>query len=163
MRMNKFALINSLFFLAASAAMTAPAAEPPREIMGLRLEMTKEQARTRLQEIGTFERDERKQQQVWKVRDDSFSHLIIGVGKDEKLRFITAVAREDKEAKRLPYSEIGKLDAARQAGDVAIKNFNYEWNIPADKNQPQTLVNGRGRDPKYLSTYSLKRLGQADE
>jgi len=157
MTINKLVVLGSLLFLAAPLV-AAPDNELAAGILGMHLNMTREQAQTRLKEIGTFERAERKQQEIWKVRDESYSHLIIGVGKDEKLRFITAVAREDNEAKRVPYSEVGNLETAKQAGDVAIKNFNYEWNLPPRHDQPETRVNARGRDPKYLTTYSIKRL-----
>jgi hypothetical protein len=161
--MNKLVALSLLIFLGASIALEAWAAESARGILGVQLKMTGEQARTRLKEIGILEREERKQQEIWKVRDKSFSHLIIGVGKDDKLRFVTAVAREDKEAKRVGYGEIGKLEQARQAGDVAIKNFNYEWTLPQDRENPPTLVAARGRDPKFLTTYTLKRLGADKE
>ena len=147
-----------LLFIWVAGVAEISAQELQRQILGVHLNMTKDEAHKRLQEIGTFARDERKRQEIWKVRDPSFSHLIVGFGKDEKLRFVTAVAREDKEAKRVAYSKIGNLKQARQAGDVAIKNFNYEWKLPAGKNQPPTVVNIRGRDPKFLATYTLKRL-----
>ena len=161
--MNKLIALSLLLFLGTSLALKAREEESARGILGVQLKMTGEQARARLKEIGTFEREERKQQEIWKVRDQSFSHLIIGMGEDGKLRFITAVAREDKEAKRVPYREIGKLEEARQAGDVAIKNFNYEWRLPQDKENPPTLVAARGRDPEFLSTYTLKGLGSDQE
>jgi hypothetical protein len=143
-----------------SAALTAQifAAELSRDILGLRLNMTKEAATKRLREIGTFVREERKQQEIWQVRHKSFSHIIIGLGKDGRLRFITAVAREDKDAKRFPYDQVGNLKVAQQMGDPAIKNFHYQWKLPAKGDNPATLVMARGRDPKYLSTYSLKSL-----
>lgn len=136
-----------------------PAAEPGRDILGVSLRMSKENAQKHLKEIGTFERDERKQQEIWKVRDERFSHLIVGFDKVGKMRFLTAVAREDKEAKRVRYDEIGDLKKARQAGDVAIKNFNYEWTLPASKDEPAKMIIARGRDPEFLTTYSLKRAG----
>ncbi|CAN5232248.1 hypothetical protein BH20VER2_BH20VER2_17990 [soil metagenome] len=58
------------------------------------------------------------------------------------MRFITAVAREDKEAKRLAYSSVGNVEQARQAGE-----------------SPATIVSARGRDEKFLQTLSLKRVG----
>ncbi len=136
--------------------------EPKREILGLHLEMTKEEATKRLAEIGTFERDERKQQAIWQVRDASFSHLIIGMSKEGKLRYVTAVAREDSAARRIPYSAIGDLEQARQAGDPAIKNFRFEWSLPARQDQPAAVAVALGRDPEFLSTYSLKRTGETD-
>jgi hypothetical protein len=121
--------------------------------------MPKDAVQKRLEEIGTFVRDERKRQQIWEVRDPSFSHLVVGFDANDRLRYVTAVAREDKEAKRVKYSDIGDTDTARQAGDVAIKNFNYEWTLTADKENKAGLVIARGRDPESLSTYSLKAAG----
>jgi hypothetical protein len=115
----------------------------------------------RLNEIGTFVRAERKGQEIWQIRDPSFSHLIVAFAKDGKLRFVTAVAREDPEAKRVAYEEIGNLDKARQAGDPSIKNFNYEWALPSQDGNPHLLVNARGRDPAFLTTHSLKKVDDA--
>lgn len=137
------------------------AQELPREILGINLKMTKEDAEKRLREIGAFVRDEAGWQEVWKIRDGSFSHLIIGSGKDGKLHYVTGVAREDKEAKRVAYDAIGNLKKARQGGDPAIKNFSYQWDLPAGEGYPHMLVIAAGRDPKFLTTYSLKNLDNA--
>ena len=151
-----------LFLIA--GAMIAPrssAQELPREILGVNLKMTKEDAQKRLREMGVFVRDEAGWQEVWKIHDGSFSHLIIGSGKDGKLHYVTAIAREDKEAKRVAYDTIGNLRKARQAGDPAIKNFSYQWDLPAKEGYPHMLVIAAGRDPKFLTTYSLKNLDNA--
>ena len=141
--------------------------EVRRDILGIRLDMTKEEAQARLKEIGSFVRADRKQQEVWAAKDKTFSHVIVGYEKEGPgLRYVTAVAREDKEAERMRYTDLGKLEGARQAGDPAIKNFNYEWTLPATEGHPEMLVIARGRDPEFLSTYSLKRLdggGEAEE
>jgi len=147
-----------VIMILAAFATSLPAAEPGREILGLSLNMTKEAAQIRLQEIGTFERNERKQQEIWKVRDESFSHVIVGFDKEGQMRFITAVAREDEEAKRVPYANIADLKKARQAGDLAINNFHYQWEIPAGKDFPALQVSARGRDPEFLTTLSIKRV-----
>jgi homospermidine synthase len=47
------------------------------------------------------------------VRDESFSHLIVGFHKEDKLRYLTEVAREENEAKRMEYKTIGNLKKAR--------------------------------------------------
>lgn len=132
---------------------------PKRQILGINLNMTENEAHARLKTIGTLERTEEKRQEVWKVRDPSFSHIIIGFGKDEKLRYVTAVAREDKKAKRVTYSAIGDLKEARQVGNPKVMMFDYRWALPAAKDEPEMLVIALGRDPKFLTTYSLKRLG----
>ena len=154
--------VGALLALSILVSHGSAAGEPKRDILGMHLEMTQEEATKRLNQIGSLEREERKQQAVWQVRDASFSHLIIGMTKEGKLRYVTAVAREDNEAKRLPYSSVGELKQARQAGDPAINNFIFEWSLPARKDQPAAIAVARGRDPEFLSTYSLKRTGETD-
>jgi hypothetical protein len=153
--MNRLIVI--LWFLAAGALpkASAEAHELPRTILGIQLNITKDEAHKRLEKIGNFVREE-EHQEVWQVRDESFSHLIVGFDKDEKVRYVTAVAREDKGAKRVEYEKIGDLKKARQAGDPKVKNFNYQWDVPATKEQSHMLVLAAGRDPKFLTTFSLK-------
>lgn len=155
--------IGVLLLAFTAAPSIAAEEEAQREILGLRLDMTKEEAHARLKEIGTFVRPEKKLQEVWEVKDRSFSHVIVGFEKTVGLRYVTAVAREDKEAERVRYSDVGKLDAARQAGDPGIKNFNYEWSLAAVPRHPEMLTIARGRDPEFLSTVSLKRVGASKE
>lgn len=162
--MRTLASIVVLLLALTSSFVTAAEPEVQREILGLRLDMTKEEVETRLKEIGKFVRDERKQQQVWEAKDKSFSHVIVGYEKaGPGLRYVTAVAREDKDAERIRYSDLGKFEAARQAGDPKINNFNYEWTLPSVKGHPEMLVIARGRDPEFLSTVSLKRIGGGEE
>ena len=134
--------------------------EPAREILGIRLSMNEEQVHARLKEIGTFVRAEPPRQEVWKVRDSSFSHVLIGFAKDTKLHYVTSVAREDREAKAVPYASIGDLKKADQKGDAKVSLYNYEWKLAAEKGEPETLVIALGRDGKHLSSLSLKRLGE---
>ncbi|MEP6698781.1 MAG: hypothetical protein ABJB09_03535 [Verrucomicrobiota bacterium] len=156
--MKKIILFSFLLGFSMAIPAMVSAGELARQILGVRLDMTKDQAHERLKEIGTFVRDEANRQEVWTVRDPSFSQLIIGFREDEKLRFVTAVAREDKEAKRVEYSDLGNLKEAQRAGDPTNNDFAYGWNLPATKGNPPTLVIARGHDAKFLSTYSLKNL-----
>lgn len=149
-----FALI--LPFLLCSVSLFAK--EPARDVLGIQLSMSREQVLKRLGEIGELVRHERKRQEVWTVRDETFSHVIVGFDQNEMIRYVTAVARADNEARRLPYSAAGDLEAAKQAGDVAIKNFNYQWEIPPRDGGPAMIVMARGRDPEYLDTLTLKRV-----
>ena len=153
---NKFLLAGLIFLTWISA--NASAQEVQRQILGIHLKLAKDEVHKRLNEIGSFVRHERKSQEIWQVRDQSFSHLIVAFGKNGKLRFVTAVAREDADAKRVPYGEIGNLEKARQAGDPSIKNFNYEWDLPSHSDGPRTLVSARGRDPAFLTTWTLKNV-----
>ena len=154
--LNKFLLVSVVAL--ASISVSASAQEVQRQILGIHLKLAKDEVHKRLGEIGSFVRNERKRQEIWQVRDQSFSHLIVAFGKNGKLRFVTAVAREDADAKRVPYGEIGNLEKARQAGDPNIKNFNYEWELPSHSDGPRALVSARGRDPTFLTTWTLKSV-----
>ncbi len=138
-----------------------------RDILGIRLSMRKSNTDARLQEIRAFLRPDRNREEVWELRDSCFSHIIIGFDKDGELRFVTAVARQGPDAKRIPYSGIGALEAAQQIGKPAFKNFYYQWKLPREGAEPETIVIARGREPDFLATYSLKRsdndLGRAKE
>lgn len=156
--MKKLILINLLLFIWEASAVEASAQHLQRQILGLHLNMTKEAAHKRLQEIGTVIRHEENRQEAWQVRHESFSHLLVGFDMEDKLRYVTAVAREDKEAKRVAYSDIGDLKKARQAGDPKINNFNYQWELPARDGNPRMVVIVAGRAPKLVTTYTLKSL-----
>ena len=147
-----------LVFVILGLANGALAQVPERQILGIQLGMTEEKVHQRLKELGTLVRKEEKRQEAWQIREPSFSHLIVGFNKDAKLRYVTAVAREDKDAKRLPYDRVGDLKKARQAGDPKVNNFNYQWDLPAAKDNPHMLLIAIGRDPKLLATYTLKSL-----
>lgn len=155
MRFLLLAVVSLAFALPRTSGV---AQEVRRELLGIHLAMSKEELRERLNQIATFVRHERKRQEIWKVRDESFSHVIVGFDKDEQLRFVTAVAREDDEAHRVGYGEVGDLKDARQAGDPLINNFNYEWDLQPNERHPRTLVIARGRDSNFLATYTLKKL-----
>jgi len=154
--MSRFLLAGLMSLACYSAG--ASAQEIQRQVLGIHFRLAKEDVHKRLKEIGSFVRAERKGQEIWQVRDASFSHLIVAFDKNAKLRFVTAVSREDPEAKRVPYGQIGNVEKARQAGDPGIKNFNYEWDLPSQDGHPHLLVIARGRDSTFLTTYSLKKV-----
>ena len=128
--------------------------EPRREVLGLSLGMSKETARRRLQELGQLEREERKRQEVWKLRDPRFAHLLLGFDSQDKLRYVTALARAG--GSRVRYREMGDLKRARNDG--AGNNYYYTWELAAHADQPRGLAIARGTDPEYLSSYSLKKV-----
>lgn len=144
-----------LLSLLCALSVAAAGNEPQRDIVGIKLSMSKEDAHRQLQKIGRLEREERKRQEVWEVSDPRFSHIIIGFDKEAQVRFVTAVARAD--GQRMSYKDIGNLKKARQIGNVAINNYHYIWVLAAHGKEPKGLVVARGRDPQFFTTYSIKR------
>lgn len=147
-----------MFAISSFAVALRPPKEPAREILGVRIGMTKADAQVQLQKIGRLQKEERKRQEVWEIRDPRFSHLIIQFEKGTQLvHFVTAVARADAQAEKMRYSDVGELKKARQRGEAAKKNYRYEWGLEATGKDPKVQIVAWGRDPQYLQYYSIER------
>ncbi len=153
--------ISLLFAAGLSAAADRPA-RPRRDLVGLRVGMTEEAAHRRLEKMGhprkeeQGEEEEEGREEVWEVRDPYFSHVIVGFDEGGRIRYVTAVAREGGRS-RMRYSDVASLKTARQEGDVSINNYHFVWELSRRGKEPRCFVEARGRDPLYLSTYTIKK------
>ena len=113
------------------------------DILGIRLGMTHEAVRSVLASTGTFERQERKRQEIWSVRDPRFNSLILGFDEEGKVRFVTAVA--DPAGTPVRYADVGDLAEAthREAG----LNHTYTWG----GGEHQLIAIGSADRVQYLS------------
>ncbi len=138
------------------AAACGAGSEPKPEILGVRLGMSREEAYVRLRNIGKLEKEERRQQEVWKLTGDSpYSHLIVAYNKEyTSLRFITAVANED--GRRVRYDDVIDTNKARRTG--AGNSITYTLEVPSRGNQPGYVVKAIGNDPQYLKYYSIEKI-----
>lgn len=136
-------------------ARTAP------EILGIRLGATKGEAHSRLEELGRLEREERKQQEVWALRDHpSYSHLIVSYDKERmEVRFVTAVAKGNGQPVR--YSDV--VDTAKASRAAAGSNITYTVDNPGEGGGPGYVVRAIGTDPQFLKYYSIKLIGRGGE
>lgn len=130
--------------------------EPKPEILGIRLGMSREEARARLQTIATFEKEERRQQEVWRLKDDpSYTHLMVAYNKGyTAVRYVTAVANE--QGRRVAYADVIHLDGARLESTPASRAYTHE--TPARDGQPGFVTKAIGADPTYLKYYSVERV-----
>lgn len=127
----------------------------PREIVGLAVGMSRADAQKRLEQIGEFERDDRKQQQVWRLKDDPrYSHIIIGFDANEQVRYLTAFV--DKSKARVLFSDIGDITKSKQ--EIVKPHYKYTWEVPATDGKPSYLVVAYGNEPELLSSCSLSRV-----
>lgn len=140
-------------FLLAAACSTA--SEPKPEILGVRLGMSRDEAHARLQEIGKLEKEERRQQEVWRLDGDpSYSHLMVAYNKAyTSVRYVTAVANE--QGRRVPYSDVISLDSARLESTQATRTYTQEF--PERGGRPGFVAKAIGADPTYLKYYSVER------
>ncbi len=126
--------------------------------MGISLDMSRDAARARLKAIGNLEREERKREEVWAVKDSRISHLLVGYDADNHVRYVTALARTD--GPRIRYQEVADPKSAQQSHVQG--NHKFTWEV-ARRGHVAYLLIARGRDPQYLDSYSVKKLGEEEE
>ena len=130
--------------------------EPQPEILGVRLGMSRDEARARLQSIGQLEKEERRQQEVWRLNGDaSYTHLMVAFDKGyTSVRYVTAVANE--QGRRVRYSDVIDIRRAREEITPATRTYTQE--VPARGGQPGFVVKAIGSDPESLKYYSVERV-----
>lgn len=129
---------------------------PKPEILGVRLGMNREEAQTRLQSIGQLEKEERRQQQVWRLAGDpAYSHLMVAYNKQyTAVRYVTAVAHE--QGSRIRYADVVDVKLAREEVTPASRSYTQE--VPARTGQPAFITKAIGSDPMYLKYYSVESV-----
>ncbi len=151
-------LLSFLFAASVYAVGASPPPQPRRDILGIRVGMSAEEARSQLQKIGRRLREERKRQEIWEVTDPYFAHLVIQLDKANLVHFVTAYAHDEKaKRERMRYGDVGELKKARQTGEIARKNYRYQWQLEAAGRNPKINIVAWGRDPQYLQYYSIER------
>ena len=136
-----------LLLLLAGCATTQPATRID-DILGVRLDMSRDAVRSALATVGTFEREERKRQEVWTVRDPRFSSLMIGYDPEWNVRYVTAVA--NPAGSPMAYADVLEVSGAehKSAGDT----HTYTWKTGT----PPYYVIAIG-GPERLTYLSLKK------
>jgi len=148
-----FILVMSIGVLASGAS-----AKPRAEIMGVSLDMSRDAARTRLTSIGSLEREDRKRQEVWAIKDPRISHLLVGYDADNRVRYVTAIARTD--GPRIRYQEVADLRSAERT--VNQGNHKFTWEFEAGRGRAAFVMIARGHDPQFLDSYSIKKADQEE-
>jgi len=151
--MMKIAVTICCLLLLAPACATV--VEPKPEILGVRLGMTREEAHARLRTIGQLEKEERRQQEVWRLTGDpGYTHLMVAYNREyTSVRYVTAVANE--QGRRLRYADVINLGRAREESTPASRAYTQE--VAARDGQPAFVAKAIGTDPTYLKYYSVER------
>lgn len=153
----------TICFLLLLGAACSKASGPQPEILGVRLGMSRDEAHARLQKLGRLEREERRQQEVWRLEaDPSYSHLMVAYDREgASVRYVTAVANE--QGRRVAYAEVVNVGGARL--DSAQASRTYTQELPERFGRPGFVAKAIGTDPTYLKYYSVERAasGEAGE
>jgi hypothetical protein len=150
-------LFSLSLLLVISVLVSAAPARPRPEIMGISLDMKRDEALARLKSIGSLEREARKQQEVWAIKDPRISHLLVGYDAENRVRYVTAIARTD--GPRIRYHEVADLKSAQRNDTPG--NHKFTWEIERRRGESFILI-ARGRDAQYLDSYSVKKKDQEE-
>jgi hypothetical protein len=150
-------LFSLSLLLVISVLVSAAPARPRPEIMGISLDMKRDEALVRLKSIGSLEREARKQQEVWAIKDPRISHLLVGYDAENRVRYVTAIARTD--GPRIRYHEVADLKSAQRNDTPG--NHKFTWEIERRRGESFILI-ARGRDAQYLDSYSVKKKDQEE-
>jgi hypothetical protein len=151
-------LASIYLLLVISVLVSAAPARPRPEIMGISLDMKRDAALTRLKSIGSLEKEARKRQEVWAVKDARISHLLVGYDPEDRVRYVTAIARTD--GPRIRYQEVADLKSAQRNDTQG--NHKFTWEIEERRGGSAFILIARGHDAQYLDSYSVKKKDQEE-
>ena len=151
-------LLSVSLLLVISILVSAAPAQPRPEIMGISLDMKRDDAVARLKSIGSLEKEARKRQQVWAVKDVRISHLLVGYDPEGRVRYVTAIARTD--GPRIRYEDVADLKSAQRSDTPG--NHKFTWEIEGHRGQSAFILIARGHDAQYLDSYSIKKKDQEE-
>ncbi|HEU4508621.1 MAG TPA: hypothetical protein VFR78_10310 [Pyrinomonadaceae bacterium] len=147
-------IVTLCLLLAAAVVVHAAVSQPPAEIMGISLGMARDDAHKRLKSLGSLEKETRKRQEVWALKDQRVSHLLVGYDTGFRVRYVTAIARTG--GTRIRYEEFADVKTAQRTNTQG--NYKFTWEVPAQRDQPGYVAIAHGRDPQYLESYSIKKV-----
>lgn len=152
------------FLLALGAAAEASVKAVPRTVLGLSPGMSEEEARRVLRRVAEKQGDEgekeeeeegRGREEIWTLkRDPHFAKVIVGLDARNRVRYVTALAKED--GRRMAYSDVAALRGARAEESGVFRR--YTWEVKPRGKSPGYLVIAQGRDPQYLMSLSIKGI-----
>lgn len=126
----------------------------PDEIAGVNLEMTAAAARAALANAGQLTRTETSlNQEIWTLRaDPSFTGVIVGFDANNRVRFITGIARPEM----LRYTSV--VDPIRATRVTTGNVHRYTWLLKARRFGEKYKVIAIGSDREFVHYLSLKRV-----
>lgn len=150
------------FLIALGAVAEASAKAAPRAVLGVSPGMSEEAARRVLRRVAEKQGDEGEKEEeeeghgreeIWTLkRDPHFAKVIVGLDARNRVRYVTALAREA--GRRMAYGDVAALKDARAEESGVFRR--YTWEVKSRGRTPGYLVIAQGRDPQYLMSLSIK-------
>lgn len=149
-------LLLMLVVFASSCSSSTATANLPKDVLGISIDMSKDDAERRLREIGKFSRNDVKRQQVWSVRDNPhFGYIAIGFDRENRVSYVSAIAKI-VDGKPMRFAEVGDIKTAK--AEIVGANHRYEWEVPARDGSPPHSVIVLGNNADNLSMLTLAKF-----
>jgi hypothetical protein len=135
-------------------ASVASAGRPPRDVLGIRIGMSGEEAEERLERLGGQKNareseGEEERGEVWTIAHPRFAFVYLAVDDERRVAAVQAFAREH--ARRLRFCDVGDLRGAKQLG-----SYIFQWNVPGRGGRPGTIVTARSDDSVYVASVAIQ-------
>lgn len=149
--LRRILIASWLVLLVAGAQQHVAGKDPTREVLGLRLGMSEQSARSRLQKIATWQKPAfKKRLEVWTLSHDPTYNYLVVKFKNSQLIFVQAVVHPTAQVR---YDDLGSLADAVTRSDG--HTHAYEWKIKPRGKKAGYLLIARGSNPEFLTSYSL--------
>jgi hypothetical protein len=126
------------------------------QLQGVRLEMTKDQVHKVLGQVADYKLQD-ENQEVWVFRSDpNIRSIIVGFAPDNRVRYITAIAKPD--GRPLSCRPLGNIKNAQVAGTAGNLVFTHSWK----EHHEEFVATARGTT-KRLASCSVKKAGAGIE
>lgn len=140
-------------------APTCSSGGPSTELLGLRVGMDKSIARSRLNEISNFIKNEGRNQEIWKLNDSSrFDSVAVGY-REDKIRYVTAFVNKEEATEQVAFSSIGNIRKAK--AEIMEPHYRYIWDVPASGAESACSVVAYGDNPNFLTIYTVAEKSDA--
>lgn len=131
----------------------------PKDILGITIGMSKNEAQKRLEAIARVEREGRKSGELWQLNDNPhFRHIAIAYDKENRVRFVTGLVDKETVKERIRFADVGDLSLARH--EVTEPHYRYTWNVPATDSSPSQIIMLYGDDKELVTIYSLAKKNE---
>ncbi len=119
-------------------------------LLGFDLEMSREAAHRRLQSLAHFDHADQQRQEVWSLdHDRRFSSVIVGFDRNDRLRFVTVIARSP-----VRYDELIDTRKAQHATTGSLQRYTVQ------RGECTLMAIGTERG---ANTFTIKREAEEEE
>ena len=135
--------------------------ELPKDILGVSVGMSRDDAERQLRQIGKFSREEAGRQQLWLVREDGhFGSVAVGYDNENRVRYVAGIAKA-KGGEPMRFSQVGDVKSAK--AEIVEPSHKYVWEVPEKNGSPAHTIIAQGGSAEYLAMLTFVNSASKNE